>query len=185
MKGTSSPVGSLLREWRGVRKMSQLALGAAAEVSPRHLSFVETGRAEPSREMVLTLARALDVPLRERNAMLAAAGYAPVYRETSLDDPQMAEMRRALEILLRQHEPFFAVALDRRWDVLMCNAAFARLVGLVGDERLRPDPYRVLPPPRLNALKLVFGALKPFIIDSFHPADRDSEQQIRALASAA
>lgn len=100
MNGTSA-VGSLLREWRGLRRMSQLALAAAAEVSPRHVSFVETGRAEPSREMVLTLARALDFPLRERNAMLAAAGYGPIYRETSLDDPQMAEMRRALRLLLR------------------------------------------------------------------------------------
>ena len=82
----------------------------AAEISPRHLSFVETGRAVPSREMVLTLARALEVPFRDRNSMLTAAGYAAVYRETSLDDPQMAEMRHAVELLLRQHEPFIAVA---------------------------------------------------------------------------
>ena len=123
MIGHTSIVGSLLREWRGVRRMSQLDLAMAAEVSPRHLSFVETGRAVPSREMVLTLAKALEVPVRERNTMLTAAGYAPVYRETSLDDPRMAEMRHALGILLKQNEPFFAVALDRRWDIVMCNAS--------------------------------------------------------------
>lgn len=156
MNGTSA-VGSLLREWRGVRRMSQLALATAAEVSPRHLSFVETGRAEPSREMVLTLARALDVPLRERNAMLSAAGYAPIYRETRLEAPEMEDMRRALGILLRQHEPFLAVALDRRSDILMCNQAYASFLAQLGDERLRLEPYRVLGPPRVNALQLLFG----------------------------
>ncbi len=162
MNGTSA-VGSLLREWRGLRRMSQLALAAAAEVSPRHVSFVETGRAEPSREMVLTLARALDVPLRERNAMLAAAGYAPIYRETSLEAPEMAEMRRALGMLLRQNEPFFAVALDRRSDILMCNAAYATFLALLGDEGLQVEPYRVLPTPRLNALKLLFGRCRTVV----------------------
>jgi transcriptional regulator with XRE-family HTH domain len=161
--GNASAVGSLLRQWRGVRRMSQLGLAVAAGVSPRHLSFVETGRAEPSREMVLTLARALDVPLRERNTMLIAAGYAPSYRETGLDDPQMAEMRRALELLLRQHEPFFAVALDRRWDVVMCNAAYGRLLETLGGSSLRLEPYRVQPAPRLNALRLLFGPFRPAI----------------------
>jgi transcriptional regulator with XRE-family HTH domain len=142
--------------------MSQLDLAVTAEVSPRHLSFVETGRAVPSREMVLTLARALDVPLRERNAMLTAAGYAPAYRETNLEDPEMSEMRRALVLLLRQHEPFFAVALDRRWDVLMCNGAYARLLGRLGDA-LRLEPYRVLNAPRLNVLKLLIGPLRPMV----------------------
>jgi transcriptional regulator with XRE-family HTH domain len=160
---TTSAVGSLLRDWRGIRRMSQLALAAEAEVSARHLSFVETGRAEPSREMVLTLARALDVPLRERNAMLAAAGYAPIYRETSLDDPEMAEMRRALGILLRQNEPFFAVALDRRWDILMCNEAYARFLALLGDEGGRVEPYRVLSAPRPNSLKLLFGPCRALV----------------------
>lgn len=139
MNGTSA-VGSLLREWRGLRRMSQLALAAAAEVSPRHVSFVETGRAEPSREMVLTLARALDVPLRERNAMLTAAGCAPMYRETSLDRPEMAEMRRALALLLRQHDPFLGVALDRRWEIVMCNAAYAKLFALLADDGSRVEP---------------------------------------------
>ncbi len=160
---TTSAVGSLLREWRGIRRMSQLALAAEAEVSARHLSFVETGRAEPSREMVLTLARALDVPLRERNAMLTAAGYSAIYRETSLDQPEMAEMRRALGILLRQNEPFFAVALDRRWDILMCNEAYARFLALLGNGVERVEPYRVLSPPRPNSLKLLFGPCRPLV----------------------
>ncbi len=160
---TTSAVGSLLREWRGIRHMSQLALAAQAEVSARHLSFVETGRAEPSREMVLTLARALDVPLRERNAMLTAAGYAPIYRETSLDEPEMAEMRRALGLLLRQNQPFFAVALDRRWDILMCNEAYARFLALLGNGVERVEPYRVLSPPRPNSLKLLFGPCRPLV----------------------
>ncbi len=163
MSSNTSVVGSILREWRGVRRMSQLDLAMEAEVSPRHLSFVETGRAVPSRDMVLMLARALDVPFRERNAMLAAAGYAPVYRETSLDDPHMADMRRALELLLRQNEPFGAVALDRAWDIVMCNAGYARFVELLGQGRL--EAYRVLPPPRKNLMRLVFGPLRPAIVN--------------------
>lgn len=163
MTPNTSAVGSLLREWRAVRRMSQLHLAVAAEVSPRHVSFVETGRSVPSREMVLALARALDVPLRERNSMLTAAGYAPIYRETSLEDPRLAEMRLALELLLRQHEPFYAVALDRCWDIAMCNAAYARLLESAGEDRLRLEPYRVLPSPRLNAMKLLFSSFKPLI----------------------
>jgi transcriptional regulator with XRE-family HTH domain len=162
MIGHTSIVGSLLREWRGVRRMSQLDLAMAAEVSPRHLSFVETGRAVPSREMVLTLARALEVPVRERNAMLTAAGYAPLYRETSLDDPRMAEMRHALELILRQNEPFLAVALDRRWDIVMCNSAYARFLALIG---LGLEPHRVLPAPRLNLLRLLFGPFRPLVLN--------------------
>ncbi|HKA87285.1 MAG TPA: helix-turn-helix transcriptional regulator [Haliangiales bacterium] len=161
MQSNLSLVGSILREWRGVRRMSQLHLAMEAEVSPRHLSFVETGRAVPSREMVLMLARALDVPFRDRNAMLTAAGYAPVYRETSLDAPQMAEMRRALELLLRQNEPFGAVALDRSWDIVMCNAGYARFVEILGHGKV--EPYRVLPSPRANLMRLLFGALRPAI----------------------
>jgi transcriptional regulator with XRE-family HTH domain len=163
MPGGTSAVGSLLREWRGRRRMSQLALAATADVSPRHVSFIETGRSEPSRDMVLTLARALDVPLRERNAMLTAAGYAPTYRETSLDAPEMADMRRALELMLRQAEPFLAVAVDRRWDVLACNRAFAGMLTLFGGAAPRVEPYRLLLPPRLNSLKLLFGPFRPVI----------------------
>ena len=179
MIGHTSVVGSLLREWRGLRRMSQLDLAIAAEVSPRHLSFVETGRAVPSREMVLTLARALEVPVRERNAMLTAAGYAPLYRETSLDDPRMAEMRHALGLLLKQNDPFFAVALDRRWDIVMCNAAYSRLVAPVA----HLEPYQVLPPPRLNLLKALFGPFRPLVVN-WEEAARDVFERAQREAAA-
>src|SRR5262249_58371248 len=136
----------------------------AEAVAPGRLSFVEPGRAVPSGEMVLTLARALNVPFRDRNTMLTAAGYATVYRETSLDDAQMADMRWALQLLLRQHEPFFAVAFDRHWDVVMCNAPYARFLQMAGEE-MRLEPYRVLPAPRLNLMKLLFRRLKPLVFN--------------------
>src|SRR5260221_12170341 len=98
-------VGPLLRRWREARHLSQLELSLEAEVSARHISFLETGRAAPSREMLLTLANVLDVPLRERNVLLLAAGYAPVYGETSLDDPRMAQVRTAVEVILKSNEP--------------------------------------------------------------------------------
>ena len=112
---TETGPGVLLRHWRARRRLSQLDLAMEAGVSSRHLSFVETGRAQPSREMVLLLARALDVPLRDRNALLIAAGYAPIYRETPLVAPAMAQVRRALDFILRQQEPYPALVLDRHW----------------------------------------------------------------------
>src|SRR5687767_4341298 len=122
-----SGVGPLLRRWRSVRRLSQLELALQAGVSARHLSFLETGRAQPSREMVLLLAGVLGVPLREQNGLLQAAGYASFYRETPLDDPQMAGIRQALELLLRRQEPFGAVVLDRHWGVLLANEGYASL----------------------------------------------------------
>ena len=111
----SSPrVGELLRDWRRRRHLSQLDLSIEAEVSSRHLSFVETGRSRPSRELLLHLAEHLEVPLRERNALLLAAGFAPVYRETPMDAEEMAPVRAALDKILAGHEPFPAVAVDRR-----------------------------------------------------------------------
>src|SRR5213075_1653349 len=109
-------IGDHLREWRQRRHLSQLDLAGDAEISARHLSYVETGRAEPSREMVLRLAERLEVPLRERNALLVAAGYAPMYRQRSLDDPAMASARRAVDLVLKGHEPFPALAIDRHWN---------------------------------------------------------------------
>src|SRR3954470_23394599 len=111
-------LGELLRHWRQQRGMSQLDLACQAEISTKHVSFVETGRAQPSREMVLLLARALDVPLRDRNALLTAAGYAAIYRETPLAAPAMAQVRRALDFILKQQEPYPALVLDRHWNVL-------------------------------------------------------------------
>jgi transcriptional regulator with XRE-family HTH domain len=126
-------VGAMLAYWRKARHKSQLALATEAEISPRHLCFVETGRARPSREMVLLLASALDVPLRERNALLVAAGFAPVYRETSLDAPELGAVRAAIAAILAQQEPYPAVVMNRGWDIVATNTAaerfFAFLLG--------------------------------------------------------
>jgi transcriptional regulator with XRE-family HTH domain len=136
---TGSPIGTLLQHWRQTRHMSQLALAVEADVSPRHVSFVETGRARPSREMVMLLADALDVPLRERNALLLAAGFAPAYKETDLQAHELAPARAALEAILRQQEPFPAVVMSRHWDVVNANAAASRLFGLLlGDAARGP-----------------------------------------------
>jgi transcriptional regulator with XRE-family HTH domain len=149
--------GELLRRWRDARRVSQLELGLEADVSARHISFIETGRANPSREMVIALASVLDVPLRERNVLLQAAGFAPVYRETSLDAPEMAQVRQALELILRRHEPFGAIVFDRRWDLVMANAAYLRMASaMIGGGGYWPAPYSVIPPPRPNLMKLLF-----------------------------
>src|SRR2546426_4922964 len=116
-------VGGLLRDWRQRRRLSQLDLAVEAEVSARHLSFVETGRSRPSRELLLHLAEHLDVPLRERNALLLAAGYAPIYHETPLTADEMAPVRHALEKILASHEPFPALVVDRHWDLVSANQA--------------------------------------------------------------
>ena len=115
-------VGDLLRDWRHRRRLSQLDLAVEAEVSARHLSFVETGRSTPSRELILHLADHLEVPLRERNNLLLAAGYAPVYRETALDDAAMTPVRDALDQLLAGHAPYPAVVVDQRWNLVSANA---------------------------------------------------------------
>lgn len=134
MQGDRDGVGGLVRQWRQLRGLSQLALADRAEVSTRHLSFVETGKSSPSREMVLVLASALEVPLRERNRWLLAAGFAPVYRERDFAAPEMGELRRVLELVLAQHEPFPALVVDRRWQVLMANRGAMRvLLTFAGD----------------------------------------------------
>ena len=120
---TTRPVGDLLREWRRHRRLSQLELATGAEISTRHLSFVESGRAQPSRDMILHLAEYLDVPLRERNAMLMAAGFAPMFPERPLADASMAPARRAIERVLAGHEPYPALAVDRHWTLVTANAA--------------------------------------------------------------
>jgi transcriptional regulator with XRE-family HTH domain len=123
----ASGVGDLLRDWRHRRRLSQLDLANDAEVSTRHLSFVETGRSQPSRELLLHLAEHLDVPLRDRNSLLLAAGYAPVYRERSLTDEDMDPVHAALDRILAGHEPYPAVIVDRRWDMVTANAAALNL----------------------------------------------------------
>src|SRR5687768_11779903 len=129
--------GQLLQHWRRTRGKSQLNLALDAQVSPRHVSFVESGRSSPSRDMVLTLARALEVPLREQNALLLAAGYAPAYRETRLDAPELEPARRALELILRHQEPHPAVVMNRHWDIVSSNGAAQRFFGvLLAESRL-------------------------------------------------
>jgi transcriptional regulator with XRE-family HTH domain len=120
--------GEHLRHWRQHRRLSQLDLAQDADISTRHLSFVETGRSLPSREMVLRLAERLDVPLRERNALLVAAGYAPMYRERPLDDPALAAARKAVELILKSHEPYPALAVDRHWNLVAANAMVPHLL---------------------------------------------------------
>jgi transcriptional regulator with XRE-family HTH domain len=150
-------VGPLLRRWRESRHLSQLDLALEAEVSARHISFLETGRAEPSREMLLALANVLDVPLRERNFLLLAAGYAPIYGETSLDDPRMTQVRAAIEIILRSNEPRSAIAHDRHWNIVMANDAFVRFLTVtLGQPPAGLTALQVSKMPRLNVLRLVF-----------------------------
>ncbi len=158
---TDGAFGRLLREWRARRRMSQLDLAVEAGVSSRHISFIETGRAQPSREMVLLLARVLDVPLRDRNDLLTAAGYAPMYRATDLEAPAMAQVRRALDFILRQQEPYPALVLDRHWNVLQVNEGSARVQAYFLD----PAAVAELGPP--NAMRLMFHprAFRPYIVN--------------------
>jgi transcriptional regulator with XRE-family HTH domain len=137
-------IGPLLQQWRQARRKSQLTLANEADVSPRHLCFLETGRAKPSRDMVLLLARALDVPLREQNALLLAAGFAPLYRETTLDAPELAAARTALDTILRHHEPFPAVVMNRHWDILSTNTAADRFFGFLLDSKPLGGPANVI-----------------------------------------
>lgn len=122
------PFGEHLRDWRQRRRLSQLELAHEADVSTRHLSFVETGRSMPSREMVLRLAERLDVPLRERNQLLVAAGYAPMYRERPLDDPAPSPAREAVDLILKSHEPYPALAVDRHWNLVASNGMLPHLL---------------------------------------------------------
>jgi transcriptional regulator with XRE-family HTH domain len=135
--------GDLLREWRQRRRLSQLDLACRADISTRHLSFIETGRSQPSRDMVLHLAEHLAIPFRERNVLLTAAGYAPLFPERGLDDPALAAARAAVELVVKGHEPFPALAIDRHWTLVTSNHAATRLLGGVGPPLLRP-PINVL-----------------------------------------
>lgn len=157
------PFAQLLRGWRDARKLSQLELALGSRISQRHLSFLESGRARPSREMVLQLAEALEVPLRERNTLLTAAGFAAIYRQSDLGSPAMAAVRDALRLMLEHHEPNPATVVDRDWNLLMRNAAAQRLLGLAGDaeaiwRRVCPDGVH-------NVLRLTFHpeGLRPYI----------------------
>lgn len=137
---TRQSVGDLLRAWRAKRRLSQLEVGLTAGVSARHLSFIETGRARPSAELLVALADVLDMPLRERNALLLAAGFAPRYGQTRLDAPGMAAMQQAITRVLDAHDPCPGVALDRQWNIVIANRSAQRLVSMLPPELMAPAP---------------------------------------------
>jgi transcriptional regulator with XRE-family HTH domain len=138
-----TPVGGLLRTWRERRRLSQLELAGAADISARHISFLETGRSAPSRGMLLRLAERLEIPLRERNALLLSAGYAPMYAERRLDDPALQQARKAVELVIAGHEPYPALAVDRHWTLVSANAAVGVLLAGIEPRMLEP-PVNVL-----------------------------------------
>ncbi|MBT2507735.1 helix-turn-helix transcriptional regulator [Streptomyces sp. ISL-98] len=180
-----SRVGALLRDWRRRRRFSQLDLALLADTSARHLSCVETGRARPSRTMLLRLSAALDVPLRERNTLLLAADYAPAYRESSLDDQYMASVRSALDTMLTAHEPYPAIVVDRCWNVLTGNRAMAVLMDGIPPHLLEPQPnvFRLaLHPdglaPRLSNLGEVRGL---FLERLLRQVNATGDAELRAL----
>src|SRR6478752_1283112 len=168
-------VGPLLRDWRQRRRLSQLDLAVGAGVSARHVSFVETGRARPSAEMVMQLAEHLDVPLRDRNALLLAAGYAPAFAQRDLDDPEMGPVRDVLDRLLRGHEPYPAIVVDRHWGLVAANRAVAVLTDGAA-------PYLLEPPVNVLRLGLHPDGLAPRIRNlgewRAHLLDRLSRQAV-------
>ena len=185
MHKDQSRCGPLLRRWRELRHLTQLDLALDAGISARHVSFLETGKTVPSREMLLVLSQVLDIPLRERNPLLLAAGYAPLYEETPLDDARMAEARAALELILKQHEPYSAFACDRYWNLVMMNAAHVQFLSYtLGPRAASLAPYVVLPEPRFNVLHLLFDAqaLRPVIVNWEEVAKAMLDQVQRAAS---
>jgi transcriptional regulator with XRE-family HTH domain len=150
-------LGSLLRQWRGTRGKSQLDLSLDTGLSQRHISFIESGRTSPSRQTVTRIARSLDIPLRDRNALLVAAGFAPLYADGAWDADQMRGVKNALERMLHQHEPFPAIVMDRHWNVLLANEAAPRFFNGFIDLAARPKPR--------NLLHLLFDphGMRPFV----------------------
>lgn len=160
---SATPLGGLLRHWREVRGISQLDLSLAAGISQRQISFIESGRSTPGRQTLLTLAQALDVPLRERNSLLLAAGYAPVYSDVAWNAQEMNSVIRALERVVRHHDPFPAIVMDRHWNVLMTNEAAPRFFNYFIDMDARNADGAT----RRNMLHLIFDprGLRPFLAD--------------------
>jgi transcriptional regulator with XRE-family HTH domain len=177
--------GALLRRWRELRRLTQLDLALEADVSARHLSYVETGKTVPSRDMLALLAQVLDIPLRERNLLFLAAGYAPFYEEIPLDDARMDEARIALQLILKQHEPSSAFACDRYWNLVMANGAYVEFLNYtLGARAAALAPYVVLPSPQLNVLHLIFepGPLRKVIVNWEEVAKAMLEQVQRVAA---
>ncbi|MCZ8187594.1 MAG: helix-turn-helix transcriptional regulator [Beijerinckiaceae bacterium] len=152
-------IGKHVRNWRQRRRLSQLAFALDVNISQKHLSFIESGRSSPSREMVLRLAEHLKVPLRERNVMLLAAGYAPIFPERLLDDPALRAARTAIDLVLKAHEPFPAIAIDRHWTLVASNAVVPALLELIEDKTLLNPPVNVL------RLSVAPGGLAPHIVN--------------------
>ena len=155
-----SQVGSLLRQWRERRRVSQLELALDAGISARHLSFVETGRSKPGREMLLAVLEQLKVPFREQNRLLLAAGHAPAYPERSLDDPELAPVREALDVIMSSHEPYPAVAVDRHWNLVAANSS---MLGLA--QGFEVDPALIEPPINVIRLGLHPRGLGPLFVN--------------------
>ena len=176
----AAPIGTQLREWRARRRLSQLDLALDADISTRHLSFIETGRANPSPEMVRRLADRLDVPHRARNALLLAAGYAPNYQERPLDSPEMAGVRTVVDHILKGHEPYPAIAVDRHWNMIAANGAIGILVEQIA-------PALLVPPVNVIRLALHPEGLAPQIANfpewRSHILDR-LDRQIETSADA-
>lgn len=169
----------LLKTWRTKRRMSQLELALESGVSQRHVSFLESGRAKPSRSMILQLSETLEVPLRERNDWLMAAGFAPVFRARPLDDPQMTQVMTAVRMMLANHEPFPAIAIDRAWNIRLSNKPFDMLAEMLG-----ADVWTRIGGPERNLMRLFFhpSGIKPFVANwtsiaplLWHRARREAE----------
>jgi transcriptional regulator with XRE-family HTH domain len=157
--------GVLLKQWRSQRGFSQLDLAVTSQVSQRHISFLESGRAKPSREMVLQLAEVLEIPLRQQNLMLTAAGFAPIHAQTDLSAPEMASIRKALDFMLRQQEPYPAIVVDRYWNLLLPNNAATRLLtAFIAPEQLQTHFYR---DGKINLMRAMFHpqGLRPCIVN--------------------
>lgn len=182
---TTYAVGDLLREWRTLRRRSQMDLAFDVGVSPRHLSFVENGRSRPSAELLLSLAEGLDLPLHERNTLLLAAGYAPRDSRRGLDHPSMAHARNAVQRMLDAHDPYPGVAIDHRWNVVATNAAAAALAAMLPDELLGPplNVYRAcLHPDGLAAVTLNFDEWSAYLLGQLHrAATLTGDPELRAL----
>lgn len=180
MDGTGSFIDQL-RWWRKRRGLSQLALAHLADISQRHLSFLEVGRAQPSREMVLRLAAALELPLRQQNTLLLSAGFAPVWGEASYGTPALRQVQRALDHMMRQQEPFPALIVDRRWNVLRENEGSQRLTAFLNDTRKRPaDPDN---PVNLADVLLAPDILRP-LMTNWPEVARDFVRFVHADAQA-
>ncbi|MEN9568249.1 MAG: hypothetical protein RLZZ69_3445 [Cyanobacteriota bacterium] len=157
--------GILLKQWRDRRKLSQLDLSLKSEVSQRHISFLESGRAKPSREMILELATALEIPLRQQNLMLTSAGFAPIHTETDLSAPEMTSIRKAIDFMLCQQEPFPAIVVDRYWNLLLTNNGATRLLTTFIDSNKLQKLFCV--DGKINLMRAVFHSqgLRPFIVN--------------------